>query len=52
MIEANSLYPKVAGDIVGLHPLVMIIALFIGAEGGGVTGALLVVPFTVVLQVL
>jgi predicted PurR-regulated permease PerM len=51
-IEANILYPKVVGDIVGLHPLVIIIALFIGAEVGGVMGALLAVPFTVVLQVL
>ena len=30
----------------------IIIALFIGAEVGGVMGALLAVPFTVVLQVL
>jgi predicted PurR-regulated permease PerM len=51
-IEANILYPKVVGDIVGLHPLVVIIALFIGAEAGGVIGALLAVPFTVILQVL
>jgi predicted PurR-regulated permease PerM len=51
-IEANILYPKVVGDIVGLHPLVIIIALFIGAEVGGVIGALLAVPVTVVLQVL
>jgi predicted PurR-regulated permease PerM len=51
-IEANILYPKVVGDIVGLHPLVVIVALFIGAEAGGVMGALLAVPFTVVLQVL
>jgi predicted PurR-regulated permease PerM len=51
-IEANILYPKVVGDIVGLHPLVIIVALFLGAEVGGVMGALLAVPFTVVLQVL
>jgi len=31
---------------------VIIVALFIGAEAGGVMGALLAVPFTVVLQVL
>jgi predicted PurR-regulated permease PerM len=51
-IEANILYPKVVGDIVGLHPLVVIVALFVGAEVGGVIGALLAVPFTVILQVL
>lgn len=51
-IEANILYPKIVGEIVGLHPLVVIIALFIGAEARGVMGALLAVPFTVVIQVL
>ncbi len=51
-VEANIVYPKVVGDIVGLHPLVIIIALFVGAELSGILGALLAVPFTVVLQVL
>lgn len=51
-IEANILYPKIVGDIVGLHPLVIIVALFIGAEARGVMGALLAVPLAVVLQVL
>jgi predicted PurR-regulated permease PerM len=51
-IEANILYPKVVGDIVGLHPLVIIVALFVGAEARGVMGALLAVPAAVVIQVL
>ena len=51
-VEANIVYPKFVGESVGVHPLVIIIALFIGAEARGVTGALLAVPFTVVLQVL
>lgn len=51
-VEANIVYPKVVGDIVGLHPLVIIIVLFLGAELGGILGALLAVPVTVVLQVL
>jgi predicted PurR-regulated permease PerM len=51
-VESNVLYPKVVGDSVGVHPLVIILALFIGAEAGGVMGALLAVPCTVVLQVL
>ncbi|KPV53038.1 hypothetical protein SE17_11945 [Kouleothrix aurantiaca] len=51
-VEANIVYPRVVGDIVGLHPLVIIIALFVGAELSGIMGALLAVPFTVVLQVL
>jgi predicted PurR-regulated permease PerM len=51
-VEANILYPKIVGDIVGLHPLVIIIALFLGAEARGVMGALLAVPLAVVIQVL
>jgi predicted PurR-regulated permease PerM len=51
-VEANIVYPKIVGDIVGIHPLVIIIALFIGAEARGIIGALLAVPLTVVLQVL
>lgn len=51
-IESHVIYPKLVGDLVGLHPLVIIIALFIGAEAKGVLGALLAVPVAVVLQVL
>jgi predicted PurR-regulated permease PerM len=51
-IESHVVYPKLVGDIVGLHPLVIIIALFVGAEVKGVLGALLAVPVTVVIQVL
>lgn len=51
-VEANILYPKIVGDIVGLHPLVIIVALFVGAEARGVMGALLAVPLAVVVQVL
>lgn len=51
-IESHVIYPKLVGDIVGLHPLVIIIALFIGAETRGVLGALLAVPVAVVIQVL
>jgi predicted PurR-regulated permease PerM len=51
-VESNVVYPKVVGDSVGVHPLVIILALFLGAEARGVMGALLAVPCAVVLQVL
>jgi predicted PurR-regulated permease PerM len=51
-IESHIVYPKLVGDIVGLHPLFIIIALFVGAEAKGVIGALLAVPVAVILQVL
>jgi len=50
-IESHVLYPKVVGDAVGLHPLTIILALFIGAEAKGIIGALVAVPVAVVLQV-
>lgn len=50
-IESNIVYPKLVGEIVGLHPLVVIVALFIGVAAKGVLGALLAVPVMVVLQV-
>lgn len=51
-IESHVFYPKVVGSAVGLHPLTIILALFIGAEAKGILGALLAVPVAVVLQVL
>ena len=51
-IESHLVYPKLVGEIVGLHPLVIVVALFIGAELKGVLGALLAVPVTVIIQVL
>ncbi len=51
-VESHVIYPKLVGGLVGLHPLTIIIALVIGAERGGVAGALLAVPIAVVLQVL
>jgi predicted PurR-regulated permease PerM len=51
-VESHVLYPKVVGSAVGLHPLTIILALFIGAEAKGILGALLAVPVAVVLQVL
>jgi predicted PurR-regulated permease PerM len=51
-IEAHVLAPLLIGKAVGLHPLVVVIALFIGAETLGLLGALLAVPIAVVIQVL
>lgn len=50
--EAHILAPYLMGRAVGLHPLVVVVALFVGAESLGVFGALLAVPIAVVLQVL
>jgi predicted PurR-regulated permease PerM len=51
-VEAHLVAPKMVGEIVGLHPLVVVIALFLGAEVLGILGALLAVPIAVIIQTL
>jgi predicted PurR-regulated permease PerM len=51
-VEAHVVAPKLVGEIVGLHPLVVVIALFLGAELLGILGALLAVPIAVIVQAL
>jgi len=51
-VEAHIIGPKMVGDVVGLHPLVVVASLFIGEEVLGILGALLAVPIAVVLQIL
>jgi len=49
-LEAHIVAPKLVGQIVGLHPLVVVLALFLGAEVLGILGALLAVPLAVIVQ--
>lgn len=48
--EANLIYPLVVRKIVGVPPLLVIIALIVGAEVAGFLGALLSVPVAAILQ--
>ena len=50
-VEAHVLAPMVMGRILGLHPLTVVVALFVGTETLGILGALLSVPIAVVIQV-
>lgn len=49
-IENHILVPLVVGRTVGLHPVIVIAALLVGAEIGGFLGILVAVPAAVVLQ--
>lgn len=51
-IEGYLLTPKIVGDKVGLHPLVVMIALIVGGSLLGIWGMLLAIPLTAVLSVL
>ncbi len=51
-LESNILAPKIVGDSVGIHPVVVILALLIGASLMGIVGMLLAVPVAGVIKIL
>jgi len=51
-IEGALLTPKIVGDSVGLHPVVVMLSLVVGANLFGFLGILLAVPVAAALQVL
>jgi predicted PurR-regulated permease PerM len=52
LAENNLLAPRISGNAVGLHPAAAVVALLVGAEVGGIWGALFAVPTVAVLSVL
>jgi predicted PurR-regulated permease PerM len=52
LLEGTLLTPKIVGESVGLHPMVVILSLFIGGALFGFMGILLAVPATAALSVL
>lgn len=50
-LENNLIVPKVMAKSVGLNPLVVIVAILIGAQISGVVGALMAVPVATALAV-
>lgn len=51
-LEGMVFTPRVVGDKVGLHPVVIMLAVLVGAELFGLLGVLLAVPVAAVLNVL
>ncbi len=52
MIEGYILTPRIMGDRTGLHPMVIIVAIFFwGSALGGLTGMILAIPLTAFLVV-
>ncbi len=52
LIDGFILQPKIIGGNVELHPLVVMLALFIGGEVGGIYGMIVAVPTAAILKVL
>lgn len=51
-IENGIISPKIIGDRVGLHPLVVILAVFIGGDLMGILGMLLAIPIAAMIRVI
>lgn len=51
-VESNIMAPKIVGDSVGIHPVVVILALLVGASTMGIIGMLLAVPIAGVIKIL
>ncbi|MFL0196473.1 AI-2E family transporter [Clostridium sp. WILCCON 0269] len=51
-IEGNILCPKVTGDSISMHPLVVILLLIIGGKIAGFIGMVLAVPLGVIFKVM
>ncbi len=51
-IEGNIIGPKILGDCIGLHPLIIIFALLTGGHLWGLLGLFIAVPAAAVLKVL
>ena len=52
MLEGMVITPRVVGDQVGLHPVVIMLAVLVGAELFGLLGVFLAVPVAAVINVL
>ncbi len=50
-VEGQFLSPRIVGGAVGLHPMVVLLALIVFADLFGILGAFLAVPLTLVLAV-
>ena len=51
-LEGYVLIPKILGDSLGLHPLVVFVALLAGGAALGTLGILIALPLTAVLVIL
>jgi predicted PurR-regulated permease PerM len=52
LFEANFLNPKIIGSSAKIHPVVVIFALLVGEDVGGLVGALVAVPVASIVQTL
>ena len=51
-VEGNIISPKIMGNCMGLHPLVIIVALLAGGHLFGIAGMLLAVPLAAIIKII
>jgi predicted PurR-regulated permease PerM len=51
-LEGNIISPKITGDSVSMHPLIVIILLIVGGKIGGFLGMVLAVPVGVIIKII
>lgn len=51
-IEGNIISPKITGESVSMHPLVVILLLIVGGKLGGFMGMILAIPIGVMVKIL
>ena len=52
ILEGQILVPKIMHKAIGLSPVLVIVALLIGSQIGGIPGAILAIPVVTILQVI
>lgn len=50
-LESNVIAPKIVGESVGVHPVVIMLALLIGGSYFGVIGMIFAIPVTIVFKI-
>jgi len=50
-IESNVIAPKIVGESIGIHPIVVMLALLIGGSYFGITGMIFAIPITIILKI-
>lgn len=51
-IEGNIISPKITGDSISMHPLIVILLLIIGGKASGFLGMILAIPIGVIIKVI
>lgn len=51
-LESNLITPKIIGERLGMHPLIIVFALLVGGELLGILGMLIAVPLTAALRII